>query len=145
MEPGRAELMSMAREWHGMTIKDKMARANARALIAIGVNISAETKRITHRISGTLARSIHVAEVGYEGGDSDEAMAAIGDLLYTTMPAGPSRGPFGPAIEVGSWLPYACVEWVGRQHPGITQGLEMVRGERMDAIVKQAYIEEGLV
>jgi hypothetical protein len=133
----------MAREWFGMDIEAKINRASGRAIIAIGVNVASETKRITHRISGTLARSIHVAEVGYEQGDTDEGLAESGDLLFQLMPASATHTEFGPAIEVGSWLPYACVEWVGRQHPGITQGLEAARS-RADAIVEQAFMEEGL-
>lgn len=139
--------MPMARTWNGMTIIEKKNRATGRAIVAIGMQVAADGKRITHRISGTLARSIHAAAVGLEHDDRAEEAAAAGgaDLLMMNGLPRPSFLPgFGAAIEVGSWLPYACVEWEGRKHPGITQAVEGVRGARSDAIVRQAFREERL-
>ena len=132
-----------------MEIQDKVNRASGRAIVGIGVAVAIETKLVTHVISGTLRRSVHAAPEGYEVefgryGAGDEEMAQQGDLMMIYGPPSPTPTPFGPVIEVGSWLPYACAEWVGRGHPGVTQGLEMVRGRRADLIVAQAFREEGL-
>ena len=141
----------VARTWNGMSITDRVHRAGGRAIIGIGVAVATETKRITHVISGTLRRSITVSPHGTVH-DSDEATALPesqggleADLLLSGESIEATPTLLGPSVEVGSWLPYACVEWVGRNHPGITQGLEMVRGARADAIVAQAWREERLV
>lgn len=137
--------MPMARSWNGMTIEQRVNRAAGRAIVAIGVNVAVDTKRVSHRISGTLVRSVHAAPAGESHDEERELREAQqgGDLLLLGGQVHATPTPFGPAIEVGSWLPYACVEWVGRQHPGVEQGLEMARG-RVDAIIVQAFREEGL-
>ena len=130
----------VTRTWGGDEIELRSQRAAGRAVVAIAVNAASETKRLTHRFSGTLARSTHAAPVGYEGsGDERVARGAdMNDIPHATHTAE------GPAVEVGSWLPYACVEWVGRGHPGVTQGVEATRGARVDAIVAAAFRAEGL-
>lgn len=120
----------------------RIKRATGRAIVGIGVAVATETKRVTHVQFGDLRRSVHAAPAGYDGGD-DEVQAGRGDLLHEMVPE-PTPSPVGPMVEVGSWMPYACVEWVGRGHPGITQGLEAVRGIRANSIVLQAFREEGL-
>lgn len=137
--------MPMARNWKGLSIEGKKNRAAGRALVGIAMQGAVETKRETHRISGTLARSVHAAPVGYEGYDEDEQRATGGeDLLMEGMGVESIRvRPEGMVIEFGSWLPYACAEWIGRAHPGITQGLEAARG-KADRIVAQAFREERL-
>lgn len=121
----------------------RVNRATGRAVVAIAENVAVETKRQTHVITGTLRRSIHAAPVGYDG-SSDEGNAKTGDLMLMERSPQPEHTPFGPAVEVGSWLPYACVEWIGRGHPGITQGMEAVRGAKATAIVAEAFKQEGL-
>lgn len=135
--------MPMARTWNGMTIQAKVRRASGRAIVAIGMNVAVDTKRVTHRVSGTLARSVHVATIRADHED-DEQDAQGNDLMLLSSAAHATQTPLGLAVEVGSWLPYACVEWVGRQHPGVTVGLEAVRGVRADTIVRAAFREEGL-
>ncbi len=136
--------MGVERSWFGGELQMRKDRACGRAIVSIGTHVAVETKRVSHRVTGNLVRSVHAAPVGYEGGADDERMAPTADLLmaFTTIPATPT--PFGPAVEVGSWMPYACVEWVGRQHPGVTQGLEAVRGLKADRIVREAFKQEGL-
>ena len=135
--------VSVKREWFGDELEMRMRRAAGRGIVAIGMNVVRETKPITHRISGTLARSVHAAPLGYEGYDEDEREAPSVDLmlLHGVPPATPT--PLGAAVEVGSWLPYACVEWVGRGHPGVTQGLELARSQAT-SIMTRAFKEEGL-
>lgn len=120
----------------------QVKRATGRAIVGIGVAVATETKRVTHVQFGDLRRSVHAAPAGYDGGD-DEVQAGRMDLLHEMLPE-PDYTPVGPVIEVGSWMPYACVEWIGRGHPGLTQGLEAVRGVRANAIVMQAFREESL-
>lgn len=137
--------MPWARQWNGLTIMDRAHRAAGRGIIGIGMAVGVETKILTHKLSGTLARSVHVAPARYELGETDEKLAEAGHdlaLSVRTMHATPT--PEGPAVEVGSWVSYACVEWVGRGHPGVTEGLEAVRGPRANKIMQQAFFEEHL-
>ena len=134
----------VARTWNGVTLDAKINRAAGRSIVGIGVLASVETKRVTHKLTGTLARSVHAAPL-MEYHDDDEEEAKDGsDLMLAQENLRATTTPFGPTLEVGSWISYACVEWVGRMHPGVTQGIEMVRGARSDAIVAQAFREEGL-
>ena len=135
--------MAMARDWNGMSIIERKNRAAGRAIVAMGMLAAADTKRLTHRISGTLARSVHAAEVGADHG-ADEETAVGADLMMVKGLPYPVVTPLGVMIEVGSWLPYACAEWQGRSHPGIEQGVEGIRGARSDMILRQAMREEGL-
>lgn len=136
--------MPMARTWNGLTIQDKAHRAAGRAVIGIGMATAVEAKRLTHVVSGTLSRSIHFAPL-MEMHDDDQSSAAAGaDLLMTAFHTEATFTKTGPAIEVGSWLDYACVEWVGRRHPGIIEAMDSVRGIQADRIVAQAFREEGL-
>ena len=135
--------MPMARTWEGLTFQARAHRAAGRASIGIGMAVAADTKRLTHRVSGTLARSVHAAAPSADH-DGDENSALTQDLMMSKGFIIPGASPEGPTLEVGSWLPYACAEWIGRNHPGITQGLEGVRGARATSIVMQAFREEGL-
>lgn len=132
-----------AREWHGMELSARVHRASARAILKIGETVAANTKRVTHVQFGTLRRSVHVAPAGYDGAN-DERMARSGDLQTGMTWIDRGQAGANPVVEVGSWLPYACAEWIGRGHPGVTQGLEMVRGAEADAIVFGAFKSEGL-
>jgi hypothetical protein len=136
----------MARSWNGMTILDKKNRATARGLIGFGLQVAVETKTVTHKISGTLARSVHCAPVGYDGEmEGDEGVAESSDMLMTGAEVSSIRRlpALGAVIEVGSWIPYACAEWIGRGHPGVTQGLELATPSA-NKIFAQAFREEGL-
>lgn len=128
--------------WRGDEVQARFNRAAARGLIAIAENVAVETKRVTHIQEGTLRRSVHAAPVGYNGA-ADEVTAKTTDMQGLINLAA-VMASIAPALEVGSWLPYACAEWVGRSHPGVTQGLETVRGKRAEGIMVQAFAEEGL-
>lgn len=134
----------VARTWNGMTILDQINRAGGRAIVGIGVGTAIETKRVTHVLTGTLRRSVHAAPpIENHGADQDEAEVGT-DLLMSSTNLLPTPGPLGPMIEVGSWIVYAHCEWVTRGHPGVTQGLEAMRGAPANMIVAQAFREEGL-
>ena len=133
-----------AKRFDFMGLEERVDRASARALIGIGTRIAIETKLVTHVVTGTLERSVHVAPRFYDDEDGDLKMAQNGaDLVDMSGALHPTKTSGGWEIEVGSWLPYACVEWVGRAHPGITQGLEASR-PLFGPIVMQAFREEGL-
>jgi hypothetical protein len=109
--------------------------------------VAVDTKRVTHVLNGDLRRSIHAAPVNYDGSEDEGEVVnnPTADLLMSKLPEMATRTPFGPSVEVGSWMPYACVEWVGRGHPGITEGLEAVRGAQTDKVVHAAFRQEGLI
>lgn len=135
----------VSRRWDGLTLLERINRAGGRSIVGIGLAVSRETKIVTHvwKNDGTLRRSVHVSPLKTFH-DDDEHRAKTADLLTTSFETQATPTPYGPAVEVGSWVSYACVEWVGRKHPGVTQGLEVVRGVQADAIVAQAFREEGL-
>jgi hypothetical protein len=136
----------VSKSWYGPELEAKIKRATGRSIVAIGMAIAVETKIVCHVVSGNLRRSIHAAPIRYTDADQDlRNVETYADLMLLYGPPPPTWTPLGPSIEVGSWLPYACVEWVGRMHPGVTQGLEMVRGQRADKIVFAAFKAEGLV
>lgn len=134
----------VARSWNGLEIEAKINRAAGRAIVGIALVAAVETKKVTHVLSGTLRRSVHAATVGEFHDDDENAAQGGQDLSIGTEAHAVSIGGVAQVVEVGSWISYACVEWVGRMHPGVTQGVEMARGARADAIVAQAFREEGL-
>ena len=136
--------MTVKTSWYGEELVAKMNTATARAVISVGEHIAVETKRVTHVMSGNLRRSVHTAPKDYDG-SGDEGAAGSGDMMMAgSVNEASIQTSEGPMLEVGSWLPYACAEWVGRGHPGIEQGVEMVRGERIQAIFAQSFTEAGL-
>jgi len=135
--------MSMERSWHGLELEERVQHATGRAIIGIGMAVVVNTKEITHVITGTLRRSTHMAPVDYDG-SGDESAAQTQDMSMLMSSPEVHHDALGASIEVGSWLPYACAEWIGRGHPGITQGVESVRGVRTQRIVAQSFAEEGL-
>ena len=130
------------KSWHGDEIARRAERADGRAVVAIAENIAADGKRYAHVISGTLMRSIHSAPLNYIGAADEEAAATtdLGNAGFMDV----LFDPRGAALEVGSWVSYACVEEVGRGHAFMTPAVEGMRGPRADAIIKQAYVEEGI-
>lgn len=132
----------MSGVWYGLELEARAQAASATAAIELADSIVEDTKRLVHVISGDLRRSIHSAPVGYMDAEIDESSASHGDIDNVSNP-GEIQHAGGPQLEVGSWLPYACVEWVGRGHPGITQGLEMNR-LKATALMIEAFRGEGL-
>lgn len=133
--------MKITKQWNGPIFLERLNRAAGRSIVAIGVNVAVATKQVTHVETGTLRRSVFAASPTADHAD-DQRQALTADLLAEDFIAGKTF--LGPAVEVGSWLDYACVEWVGRGHPGLQQGFEAIRGTRANAIVWQAFREEGL-
>lgn len=133
--------MTAAFTWHGAEIAGRARRAYGRAIIGIGTAVATEGKRNAHVISGNMRRSIHAAEHGYAGGN-DAGAAAGGDIPNATRP---SWSGVDAVIDVGSWMPYSCVEEVGRGHAFMQPAVESVSGARSYALMHGAFAEEGLL
>jgi hypothetical protein len=56
----------------------------------------------------------------------------------------PSWEGVNAALEVGSWVAYACVEEVGRGHAFMAPAVAAVGGARATALMVQAFAEAGL-
>lgn len=131
-------------EWDGQEIAMRSKRAMGRGLIGIANAVVTEGKRNAHVISGTMMRSIHAAPHGYSGGN-DAAEAATQDLAMGASVVDVSTTGFDAVIDVGSWMPYACVEEVGRGHAFMAPAVQMVSGPRSVGLMTQAFAEEGLI
>lgn len=117
-------------------ILPRAQRAMGRGLIGIAERVVVDGKRNAHVITGTLRRSIHAAPVNYNG-SGDEGAAQSGDIANT------DDGELTKALEVGSWVPYACVEETGRGHQFMTPAVSMARTYADDVMI-MAFKQEGL-
>lgn len=119
------------RTWHGDEFLARSRRANGRALIGMGEHTAANMSRTAHVLSGDLRRSVHAAKV--------DTMGAVDATAETTRE---KRDVW--VLEVGSWLPYACVENSrGGAHRFADIGWQLTR-PTFDAKLKRAWREEGL-
>jgi len=116
-------------KWHGDEVKARFRRAVARGTLGIAERISAAAKRNVHVVTGTLRRSIHTA-------------MADGTGVIPATAENVKRPNSGALVEVGSWIAYACVEEVGRQHRYMQPSLEMVAPTAV-ATMMAAFAEEG--
>lgn len=128
-------------DWEGGKIATRARQAMGRGLVGIGEAVANEGKRNAHVISGTMRRSVHSAPAGYTGGN-DESAAAGSDLPNARTP---SWEGVNAALEVGSWVAYACVEEVGRGHAFMAPAVSAVGGARATALMQQAFAEAGLL
>lgn len=122
----------VAHQWNGDELLARAGRATGRGLIGIGTAITSHAKVFVHGMSGDLRRSIHLAKPASSGTreartGSDAKMA---DDIFL--------------LEVGSWIDYACVEEVGRGHQFMQPAVETVSGPEAYAVMKRAWMEEGL-
>lgn len=135
--------------WDGAEAKAKARRAVNRAMVALGARTTSGAKQRVHRLTGTLSRSIHEAPPDYATqatGDLKAAQdAAHGgqeqDLAGSEMAKLPVWDEHSEAaMEVGSYLPYACVEEA--RHPYLAPALDEAMASA-EATFKQAFAEEG--
>lgn len=118
-------------EWHGDEILARARRANGRAVVGMGEQVAREMKLAAHEISGDLKRSVHAAKPGTMGEieASPRTVRELGDRVQ---------------VEVGSWLPYACVENSrGGEHRFADIGFELATPRFRPTLVR-AWREEGL-
>lgn len=125
--------------WEGNEILARARRALGRGLIGVGMEVVRDGKMNAHVISGTMRRSIHLAPPGYA--TDDERAAEVEDVPNTLIPD--EIGGIDWVIAAGSWVPYACVEEVGRGHQFMTPALDVGAGKAA-RIMQQAFAEEGL-
>lgn len=128
-------------EWNGGAVTAAVATAMGRATVAIAENVVVEAKQFAHVISGDLRRSIHSAAPGTDH-EGDSFLALFRDIPNATE-EDVVRVDGKAVLEVGSWLPYACVEETGRGHRFIEPAVELVNTRARD-IVAQVMHEEGL-
>lgn len=128
-------------QWHGQAIILRVRRALGRGLIGIGEKTSVLAKENAHVISGNMRRSIHTAPMNYLGAE-DEELAKSGDIPNIEVPT-PVGGDW--VLQVGSWMPYACVEEAGRGHRFVGPAVESMTGGPSVKIMRQAFKEEGLL
>jgi hypothetical protein len=131
------------RTWHGPEFIARERRANGRAIVGMAVAVAVEMKKVAHVQDNQLRPSIHAAAVESMGGrDVTEAgsdsSAPISDIANARI------GETSWAVEVGSWVPYACVENNrGGAHRFADIGWELAR-PTFDPKLKRAWAEEGL-
>jgi len=122
---------TVRRTWHGDEIEVRGKRATGRAIVGMGESVASEQKQAAHVISGDLRRSVHAARVN--------TMGAVEADQETVR-----EGPNNFQLEVGSWLPYACVENNhGGDHRFADIGWEAAE-PTFDAKLIRAWREEGL-
>lgn len=131
--------MTVARvEWKGNELVMRAQRALGRGIIGVGMVAVVAGKEHADVITGTMRRSIHLAPPGYA--TDDEAEAQRGEMPNQLEP---TMVGTDWVIAVGSWVPYACVEEVGRGHQFMTPAVDVARG-KTEGIMLQAFAEEGL-
>ena len=126
-------------QWFGGQIKAGAERAQLRAALAWGEQVSSRAKMRAHRISGTLSRSIHAAPEDYDRDDEPQAKTAEVPTVR------PSPTPDGVIIAAGSWMSYAEFERRrGGAHDWLTQPAEESNA-KFPITLRQAWAEEGLI
>lgn len=124
------------KKWFGKEVADKVTKNVAAAMGEFALRAEGHSKRELQKghgvITGTLRRSIHVAQPGYNwGGDDQTASAASperGGQSFTALVNGKRI-----TIQLGSGLNYALAVHQGHQgfsgYHYLTNGLEKARPE----------------
>ena len=143
-------------EWHGDNLKREVRAAAAAAAVRLATQAAEYAKELApvgdpaiedDDHPGALKRSITVSLPGEtHAGDYDRAVAGE-DLLDTDLAtldvaavvqqariAGRFASGTVIKLEMGSWLPYACVQEV--RTPFIYPGVELMRPEALDLVVE---------
>jgi len=107
-------------DWLDNPILKDVKTAAERTLTKTAERIQNNAKAVVHQITGTLNRSIHFAELDYEGG-ADYSIAKNSDLRINQVPIRKSPDG-GLGIEVGSWVFYAIIE--EDRHPYLKPSVE---------------------
>lgn len=128
--------------WRGGELQLRQRRAYGRGLIGIGEAVATRGKENAHVITGTMRRSIHTAEPDYTGGNDLGIAQGGGEPRNLDEPV--FEG-IDAALEVGSWVPYACVEETGRGHTFMAPAVEEVSGAIAEGLMREAFAQEGLL
>lgn len=124
-------------DWQGAQVLTKAKRAIERAEVATLEEASAEATRVVHRITGTLARSIHAAPIDYVG-PADESVARSGRKIMNAADI-PTWQGWQAMGEVGSWISYAIYE--ERRHPYLAPSFHMAT-QQFTTKLHQAFDSE---
>lgn len=138
-----AEKRLVHRTWHGPEFIARERRANGRAIVGMAVGVAVEMKKAAHVVSDNLRTSIHAAAVESAGGRTVTTPGSGIDAPLGDM--GNARtGETSWSVEVGSWMPYACVENNrGGEHRFADIGWELSQ-PTFEPKLKRAWREEGL-
>lgn len=118
------------RTWHGDRIIRASRTSNREAIEMMADAVAGEMRRAAHVKTGALQRSIGVAAPGTNGSVKGAETRVVG------------RGKH--KLEVGSWLPYACVENNrGGEHRFADIGWEAAR-PAFGRTLQRAWREDGL-
>lgn len=124
------------------TIGPGVRRAYARTSIALANKGVARMKKLVHRRTGTLSRSIHAS--ASEGGHEGDLEVAKDGVAIVEVIAPEWLGNNTYDTYAGSWLPYAAIEAArGGSHDFFTPAVAVVERE-MQRTFKQALKAEGL-
>lgn len=128
--------------WAAAPVIGKVSRAKERALIAVGERIVSEEKQVVHRDTGTLSRSIHLAQPGYTG-PTDQARARSLDL-HRKGAIVPLKSKGGDLILLaGTWIDYAQDEIDrGGAHDYVTPAVEIAGASSKEALQRALAAEE---
>jgi hypothetical protein len=138
-----AEKRLVHRTWHGPEFIARERRANGRAIVGMAVAVAVEMKKVAHVQDNQLRPSIHAAAVESAGGRLVTAPGSDMDAPLGTQ-ANARTGDSSWAVEVGSWMPYACVENNrGGAHRFADIGWELSHPTFAPKL-KRAWREEGL-
>lgn len=128
--------MARMKRWHGKEISDAVKQNVAKAFGKFALRVEGHSKKELRRghgvLTGTLRRSIHVAQPGYSWtGDDitpDTGTPELGGQLFTAMINGRRV-----TIQVGSGLRYALPVHQGHHsfegYHYLTNGLEKAKPE----------------
>lgn len=135
--------------WRGPELTARVKKAARAGLIDIAAEAATIAKTLApedhnppDEKSGTLKRSVTIGAAGHDhGSDYRRAEAGedllVGDLAEQRFRISATRGGETTfRIEIGSWIPYACVEEV--RHPFIHPAIELVRADA-DALMIAAF------
>lgn len=137
--------MTMHTDWHGDEITVRARRANGRAIIGMAEQVAVDMKKAAHvGESGDLRRSIHAAKVNTLGEVNVTEPGGESAPVSPGAAAAVKKSKVKLGVEVGSWLPYACVENNrGGSHRFADIGWQLGKAT-FDTKLKKAWKDEGL-
>ena len=136
----------MRLEWKGPERAQDARKAARLAVTRLGIGIVSEALPHVHIVSGTLARSQHVAPPGADHSD-DFARAGGGTRGGASLMSGVNDAAIANAdsgqivCSVGSWLTYALI--IELRFPYLIPAFESAR-RNLPALLRQAGAEVGL-
>lgn len=134
--------MPWRKTWHGDEIDARSDRANGRAILGMGEATANAMRVAAHVVSGDLKRSLHVAAP--VGAPHEPELERTGDHPLEATRETAEHRPKEWATEVGSWMPYACVE---NNHGGDHRFADIgwqTASPFFDDQLQRAWREEGL-